>query len=443
MKSTIAAASLLATAATARQCKNLTIPIHAAARNGVFNYDAPVTNIDVTNFILNIGQQGSNYTEELLESYTTFSGDYEIAATYCQPDKGPSSVIQILTHGIGFDRSYWDVPFNDYNYSYVAEAVDHYGYSTFTWDRLGIGMSSLGDPVQEIQALLEVDALKELTLAIQGGKVDGIPNCFEKYTHAGHSFGAQHTYALTAMYPDISDGITLQGFSQNGSFLPFFLYGGNFIQANNIDALSKYPNGYMAPGNPSGVQTNFFSPGYFDPEILAFAASTGQPVTVGELLTIGGEVATMNNFAGPTHIVTGGRDVPYCGGDCYAAPTGFENIPSQSIPMLPNAQNLVVDISKSLHPVSLCAQPANSICSRRGGPWPQLGIRPPHYLRNDARLPRPERPRAEGGLLQWQRRWRQARRWLGRQERWWPWPRPWSLPRLVLWVDDEYTMRCG
>ena len=347
MKSTIAAVSLLATAVTARQCQNLTIPISASARNGVFDLDAPATNIDVTNFILNLGQQGANYSEAILESYTTFSGDYQIAATYCQPDQGPSSVIQILTHGIGFDRSYWDFSFNDYNYSYVAEAVDQYGYSTFTWDRLGIGMSSLGDPVQEIQALLEVDALKELTLAIKAGKVDGIPNCFEKYTHAGHSFGAQHTYALTAMYPDISDGITLQGFSQNGSFVPFFLYGGNFIQANTLPALSRYPDGYMAAGDASAVQNNFFSPGHFDPAILEVATSTGQPVTVGELLTIGGETGSVNNFAGPAHIVTGGRDIPYCGGDCYAAPTGFPNIPSQSIPMLPNAQNLKIDISKS------------------------------------------------------------------------------------------------
>ena len=344
MRSIVAPAFLLATVASARQCKNLTIPITASARNGVFSLEAPVTNIDVTNFILNLGQQSANYSQSVLESYTTFSGNYSIAATYCQPDKGPSSVLQILTHGIGFDRSYWDLSFNNYNYSYVEEAVDQYGFSTFTWDRLGIGMSSLGDPVQEIQALLEVDALKELTLLLKDGKVDGVPDCFEKFTHAGHSFGSQHTYALTAMYPDISDGITLTGFSQNGTFVPFFLYGGNFIQANKVAALSRYPNGYMAAGDPSAVQTNFFSPGHFDPAILELAASTGQPVTVGELLTIGGEIASVNKFAGPVHIVTGGRDLPYCGGDCYAAPDGLPNIPSSSAKMLPNAKNFKVNI---------------------------------------------------------------------------------------------------
>lgn len=38
--------------------------------------------------------------------YNTVSGSYEIEATYCKPDSGSSKVLQILTHGIGFDRRY-------------------------------------------------------------------------------------------------------------------------------------------------------------------------------------------------------------------------------------------------------------------------------------------------------------------------------------------------
>jgi len=140
------------------------------------------------------------------------------------------------------------------------------------------------------------------------------------------------------MYPDASDGLILTGFSQNGSFLPFFELGGNFIQANTVAALSAYPDGYLASANPSGVQTNFFSPGDFDPAILALAASTGQPVTVGELLTIGGETASVNPFAGPVLILTGERDVPYCGGDCLATGNAsLPNIPSSSTQYFPNA----------------------------------------------------------------------------------------------------------
>src|ERR1700709_1646751 len=105
MKSTVAAVAALASIVSARQCQNITVPVHASARNGNFNQTTPVTNIDVTNFILNLTQQGTNYTASVLEGYQTVSGNYSIAATYCTPDSGPANVIQVLTHGIGFDRS--------------------------------------------------------------------------------------------------------------------------------------------------------------------------------------------------------------------------------------------------------------------------------------------------------------------------------------------------
>ncbi|KAK3719738.1 hypothetical protein LTR37_004275 [Vermiconidia calcicola] len=341
--SIVAASSLFAAIASAKNCQDLTIPVDVSARNGVFNLATPANNIDVTNFILNLSQQGANYTQEVLRKYATVSGNYNIAATYCEPDNGPSEHVQVLTHGIGFDRAYWDLPFHKGNYSYVNDAVAA-GYSTFAWDRLGIAESEHGDPLSEIQALLEVDALRALTVALRAGDVEGISSGFDVVTHVGHSFGSQHTYALTAMYPDISDGITLTGFSQNGSFAGFFLIGGNFIQANTVAALSEYPDGYFAAGDKSAAHTNFFAPGQFDPAILKYAFKNGQPVTVGELLTFGGETGSVNNFAGPVHIVTGERDVPYCGGNCLAPPTGLPNIPSSSETFFPNAEDFTVTI---------------------------------------------------------------------------------------------------
>ena len=61
--------------------------------------------------------------------YHTVSGNYKLQTTYCTPDNGPGSTLQILTHGIGFDRSYWDPSFMNGNYSYVDQAVGQ-GYST-------------------------------------------------------------------------------------------------------------------------------------------------------------------------------------------------------------------------------------------------------------------------------------------------------------------------
>ena len=56
----------LATAASARRCTNLTIPISISARNAIFDIAAPTTEVDVTNFFLNNARSGFNYTEQIL-----------------------------------------------------------------------------------------------------------------------------------------------------------------------------------------------------------------------------------------------------------------------------------------------------------------------------------------------------------------------------------------
>ncbi|GIZ40115.1 hypothetical protein CKM354_000346700 [Cercospora kikuchii] len=341
---TVAIVAAIAATASAKKCQNITVPVTISARNGYFDPAiVPATDIDVTNIILDLGQLGKNYTQAQLKSYKTVHGSYELATTYCAPDKGAPNVVQVLTHGVGFDRSYWDLPFNNNNYSYVNEAVDHYGYATFSHDRLGIGMSSKGDPLNEIQVLLEVAALKALTDKLRAGQIANVPK-FQKVLHVGHSFGSIMSYALTAQYPTISDGLGLTGFSQNGSFIASFLNGNNFRQANAFPQFAQLPNGYFAPASEQGVQLSFLSPGDFDPALLPVFFKTGQPVTIGELLTQGGAAGAPNPIKAPVHIVTGERDIPFCGGNCFSAPTGLQSIPESSKAMFKNACPFKVSI---------------------------------------------------------------------------------------------------
>jgi hypothetical protein len=58
--------TLLAATGAARHCTNLTIPLSLSARNGVFNLKAPASNIEVTDFMLDLTRQGHNLTNELL-----------------------------------------------------------------------------------------------------------------------------------------------------------------------------------------------------------------------------------------------------------------------------------------------------------------------------------------------------------------------------------------
>ena len=233
---------------------------------------------------------------------------------------------------------YWDLPFNNYNYSYIDHALSN-GYSTLSYDRLGIGQSSHGDPKNEIQASLEVASLAEMTRMVRKGSFPGIHQKPEKVVHVGHSFGSGQTYALSAMYPDLSDAIVLTGFSLNSSFMPFFLTGANFQQAHGqIEGEGDYPPGYLVSSNINANHYLFFHAPNFDPDMLVFAEQSKKPVTVGELMT-SGSVPMQSGFTGPVLIITGSNDLPFCGGDCLNTGGGVAaSIPAQGKVAFPESK---------------------------------------------------------------------------------------------------------
>ena len=100
---------VLAGSATAKTCVNTTVPVTISARTGVFNIDVPQTNLDAITFVSNQTQQGRNFTETALSGYATTAGTYNISAQFCMPSSmdvtATKPTVQILTHGIGFDKT--------------------------------------------------------------------------------------------------------------------------------------------------------------------------------------------------------------------------------------------------------------------------------------------------------------------------------------------------
>ena len=134
----------------------------------------------------------------------------------------------------------------------------------------------------------------------------------------------------------------------NSTFPPFFLAGANFqvaylnqpFRLGNVSLSSpvamdllnmyglsdyvaglssapglNYPAGYLISSDAGANQYLFFLPGHFDQGALFAGEATKQPVTLGELLTLG-SLPMMNQYAGPVLVFTGSGDLPYCGGDC-------------------------------------------------------------------------------------------------------------------------------
>ncbi|KAI0206780.1 alpha/beta-hydrolase [Astrocystis sublimbata] len=301
---------------TKRNCRNLTVDIDISAVNQVWTFKPPHGNIEVTEFILNYTEPDGNFTEKNSNGNTTKSGSYQIAATYCEPPDGPGKALQILTHGISFSRSYWDHPVHNYNYSYVNAALSR-NYSTFFYDRLGVGESSKGDPLNEIQPALEISALQALTTMLRNTSVPGIKTKYETIVHVGHSFGSLLTYAFTNSFPALSDAIALTGFGLDADFATQSLLGDSLIAANSFKKWKSFHDGYLIHNALNSLQVGFFSPENFDVEVLKAAYRSIAPRTIGEVLSQD-TVPLQSQFGGPVLVVTGERDAVVCGGNCLA-----------------------------------------------------------------------------------------------------------------------------
>lgn len=266
--------SLLATAAqaTSRNCRDINVPVTISSENLALPFPPPQSDIEVTNFILaNVQMDPSSPLPP--PQFINISGTFDLMTTYCEPESGPSKALQILTHGIGFDRSYWDFDYNQHNYSYVNFALDH-GYSTLSWDRLGLGMSSHLDPIKQMQTPLEVAALAKLSSMAWDGLLPEIESSFEKIIHVGHSYGSSITYSLSVTSPQLTDGVVLTGFTHardTAGLAPIALH---LVDAQSR---SEYAHGYTLQGDKTAVHTIFFSPGNFDSAVLDAVYEASQP----------------------------------------------------------------------------------------------------------------------------------------------------------------------
>lgn len=99
-------ASLLTGYVAAKQCQTISIPVDISSRQGLFNKVPVESNLDVSAFATRFNEFQFNYTASLLTGYQTLQKSIEISAQYCTPDGGSNGIVQLLSHGIGFDKTY-------------------------------------------------------------------------------------------------------------------------------------------------------------------------------------------------------------------------------------------------------------------------------------------------------------------------------------------------
>ena len=320
-----------------RSCVDLVLPVPITAHNAIYSDSKRVdNNIDSTQFTVDLDTWTTIKGIPAITQNITISSTFNISAKLCIPPTGAKkSHLQIATHGLGFDKRYWDPTINPSEYSYVDAALAA-GYRILTYDRLGTGLSDKPDAYNVVQAPLQLEILRGIISQARSGELlqcarlsnsSTAPASFDKIITVGHSFGSFLTTALLATYPNLTDAAVLTGYIPNNQLANMAITSGGLLYAaeNDPTLFSDRGSGYIVPGTRSSLQAGFFSMranttsglGGFEPELLDYAFSIRQPTTVGEWVSGG----TLNlgpapGFRGPVQFVVGEFDFAVCKGDC-------------------------------------------------------------------------------------------------------------------------------
>lgn len=301
-------------------CISGIIDVAASATNAHITLEPPKNQIEVTNFITEGLQINTTTGERYISGANQVSGTYGIYSQLCFPSATGTintTTIQFLIHGAGYDRSYWNAA---PGYSYVDYAAEE-GYTTFLYDRLGVGLSDHPDPIQVVQTPLEAAVGHSLVQLLRTGHIAARP--FSQVVGVGHSFGSHQVATITSQHPRDFDGVILTGFSADSSNT-LDIAGGMSTALESADAsiasqsdptrFGHLPNGYLTLANMKGIQFFFFRAPQFDLALLELSEKTKQTMTIGEFLSA--ERSLSLNFTGPIYVVNGQNDMPGCWGDC-------------------------------------------------------------------------------------------------------------------------------
>lgn len=143
-----------------------------------------------------------------------------------------------------------------------------------------------------------------------------VPRAFSKIISVGHSIGSIVANDHSVKYPNDINAIILTGFSESilvpasGVLLTAGVFPADTVDPVKFGSLSI---GYLEPTSPFGMQFLFWYPGNYDPAFQAIDYTLRGTITVGEGATAALGIQTAPLFTGPVFVVTGDKDVLFCG----------------------------------------------------------------------------------------------------------------------------------
>ena len=246
------------------QCVVGMVNVPVAATNIKLRYTGPINQTAATETILEMLQTNSKLANATNGGPSNITGSFQIYSKLCYPlnitDLQSVQTLQFLTHGATLDINFWDIAVD---YSYVDAAAEA-GYATFSYDRLGTGLSEHPDPIQIVQGPIQLEIMHILIQRLKTAQLGG--KSFGTIVGVGHSAGSTYTQGITSKYPDDFHAVILTGTSANfatvGTALAAFdLTIANTDPSGNFHGIA---NGYFTQSEAKSIQFPFWRYPYFD-----------------------------------------------------------------------------------------------------------------------------------------------------------------------------------
>ena len=246
------------------------VNVDATATQTKLLFTGPANTMGTVETFIELQQANSTIYARTNGGPTNVTGSFNISSKLCVPNEAKLlknlTTLQFLTHGATLDSNYWEIA---EGYSYIDAAAAR-GYATFSYDRLGVGKSEHPDPIQIVQAPIQVEIAHRLITLLRSGTLGG--HLFKNVVGVGHSAGSTYTQGISAKYPKDFDAIILQGTSIEVTYVGASVASFDVIMANT-DPSGRFDgigNGYSTQGvnSPQSIQFPYFRYPYFDPKSM-------------------------------------------------------------------------------------------------------------------------------------------------------------------------------
>ncbi|MCJ1400308.1 hypothetical protein MMC11_003513 [Xylographa trunciseda] len=340
---------------TGAVCYNYTIPLAINAEFLVYDSSEWATNNDLTQATIEFVSRIPNKPSPFTATPNNETTKYAIAATFCTPENTSAkhrNTIILASHGLGFDRSYWNIGYEPDKYNFAEFAISQ-GYSIFFYDRLGVGESErcsftpdilfVPSPItsgihpqvfHNTDRLIRISGwvnqvsnqnaiLTELATLIRAGKYTGSIGTPQSIALIGHSFGSVISHGVAAFAPNTIDALILTGYNLNDTALnlPLVLQAWAPKIASTETVFTgqdaQLDNGYISwPDVYANINTFFKAPNY-DFAAAVYSEATKRPFGYLELLTASTVFSFPTpKFTGPVLLISGENDFIFCDGYC-------------------------------------------------------------------------------------------------------------------------------